>query len=437
MQIPEPFDEESVENKFWQEEEFDDVLPPPGWITDFVLYYRGHEAPTMFCTWAAIGALSMLLKRDASWSGLHFPNFYITLVCDPRLNAKSWIINQAEKVWRTSFEYMDELTRVRKITPVLHSKATIESISHFFQAREEEVKLPNGTIQTVKKGTEVAFVISELATLLGKQSYNEGQIAKLTDLYDCREFDDDTTISRGRKEMTDIYVTILGGSTRTNLEKMIPQEAFQTGFMSRLIIAEQEEKIRAYPHPRSVIGGPTFNTLASRLAYIGEKSEGIYEFTPEADEVYQRWYKRWFMTTLPNKPGIQGHMLNRFDVHLLKLATIIRAQRYELGTDIDVEDFESARKILEATYHTNYDAVKDVGSSPIQKSYNTIERKLQREGSITRKKLLQFASAYGILSDDVTRILYQLHDEGKITIFIGKQRQRHPSRRTEERYIYE
>ena len=100
-----------------------------------------------------------------------------------------------------------------------------------------------------EKGSQAAFVISELSSLLGKQNYNEGLVGKLTDLYDCKDYDDDTTISRGYKAFEDIYVTLLGATTRTALEESIPEAAFGEGFMSRVVLVYQHQRTRAYPEP--------------------------------------------------------------------------------------------------------------------------------------------------------------------------------------------
>jgi len=78
--------------KFWKTEDFDEFLPEPGFMTDFVMALRGVESPTIFAFWAAAFVMSTVLKRDAflQWYPENiFPNLYIMLVAPPRVCAKS------------------------------------------------------------------------------------------------------------------------------------------------------------------------------------------------------------------------------------------------------------------------------------------------------------------------------------------------------------
>lgn len=438
MNYPEAYMIDDVQEKFWEDEDFDKYLPQPGWLTDFVLYHRGHEAPTKFCIWSALGTLSMIMKRDCFlWDRSQYPNLFIVLVAPPRINAKGYIINQAEKVWRASFKYMPSVLYAKKYTRVVHSSMTIQSISEFFPPREEAVKDEAGRLHVIKKGTEVAFVIGELSTFLGKEKYNEGKIMKLTDFYDCKDLDDDFTISRGDKNMEDIYVTILGGTTRGNLAATIPEEAFSTGFMSRVILVDQVERLRNFPHPRSVLGGPSFEELAKRLMYIARKSEGRYDLSKEASEYYEQWYMKWFSQELPKKEGLRAEMFNRFDIHLLKLSMILRAQRYEPGTEISLQDFKDAEMLLMGTYQHSPSALAFVGDDDFTKKYLCVKNKLVKDKNIYRIDLIKHASAYKVNAEEVNKVLWQLVAEGNIEVHDERGAKRETiSRSTKDKYIW-
>lgn len=436
MTPPKAFSQEDIQDKFWTPEDFDEVLPQPGWLTDFVLYHRGHEAPTRFCLWAGLMAVSMLLKRDCYlWDRYQYPNLFTVLVAPPRINAKGYIIGQAEKVWRASFGYMKSVLYTKKYTRAVHSSLTIQSISEFFPPTKETVKDEEGKYHTISKGTEVAFIIGELSTFLGKEKFNEGKIMKLTDFYDCKDKDDDFTISRGDKSMADIYVTILGGTTRGNLAKTIPEEAFSTGFMSRVILVDQLERLRNFPHPRPVIGGPKFEELARRLAYVAAKATGRYDLSSEAKAYYEAWYMNWFKKELPLKEGLRAEMYNRFDIHLLKIALILRAQRYEPGNEISLQDFKDAERLLHATYKQSPSALSFVGDDDFSKIYTTIRNKILKEGQIYRVDLVRHASAYKINANEVTKVVLQLKDEDNIIIKDERNTPRdYPSRSGKDLY---
>lgn len=435
--VPIPYEESDVEEVFWPKEDFDKVIPQGGWIGDFVLHYRGNEAPTKYCVWVALSVLSMIMKRDCyMWDRTHYPNLYVALVGPPRLNAKGFIINQGEKVWRRALQLMPPKMRGEKTTRVVHSAITIQSISEYFEpyTHLEPKSDGSGECWKIQKGTEVAMIIGELSTMLGKEKYNEGKIMKLTDFYDCKDYDDDITISRGHKVMKNIYVTILGGTTRGNIAKTIPEEAFSTGFMSRLILVDQQERLRSYPRPRPVRGGPDKESLAKRLAWVAGKSSGEYYFTNEAWEYYAGWYTRWFGEELPSKDTDKAEMYHRFDIHLLKLAMIIRAQRYAFGTDITRQDIIDAEMILRATYKRSWTAISQVGNNQFIKDYGTIKEKLLRCEWIERVDLVRHASAYHINAMDLNRILYQLKAEENIGIIRDGEEQENPSSKGKEVY---
>jgi hypothetical protein len=206
--------------------------------------------------------------------------------------------------------------------------------------------------------------------------------------------------------------------------------------MSRLILVDQEEQLRCNPEPLSVIGGPKKITLSKRLAYIAHKSSGEYYFDKRALKEYYSWYKWWFTEGLPSKDGPKAEMFNRFDIHLIKLCIIIRAQRYEPGTDITLEDFKAAKSILEETYRKNQYSLETVHASPFSRAYTVIRKKLIKEHKIPRVKLVRHCSSYGISAVDLTKILYQMKDENKINIKRDNKLQEYPSKATTEEYIW-
>jgi hypothetical protein len=127
-------------------------------------------------------------------------------------------------------------------------------------------------------------------------------------------------------------------------------------------------------------------------------------------------------------------MYHRFDIHLLKLAMIIRAQRYELGTDISKADVVAAEQLLRATYDKSWTAISQVGNNQFIKDYNTIKEKLLRESYMERVKLVRHASAYHIAAIDLNRILYQLKAEENIEIIRDGESCDNPSSNGKEVY---
>ena len=423
---PKPYNPEVIKNRFWQNEPWDPYVPE-GWLSDFVLALRGVETPTPFCLWTGIVTLSNIIKRDAwlQWVPKPlYPNFYVILVGPPK-TGKSTGVLFGQDVIRKMGDYLPKgVMRAMKQVNVHSARITPEALTQTLTEQELPYTDADGeTVGLYKTGSEAAFIISELSSFLGKQNYNDGLVGKLTDLYDCKDYDDDTTISRGHKVFRNIYVTIIGGTTRTSLEESIPEAAFGEGFMSRSILVFQDVRTRAYAEPRWVKGGPTDEELARRLAWVAQTVRGEYYLSAEAREAYEKWYMAFHQTLIRNQEQRHASLLDRFDIHLLKLSLLIRAQRYEPGNEITLEDFRFAQAIMDKTYDQAMKAVENVGSPFYTKIYNRVKLLVERNKKRTRRQILMACSPYGATADTIGKVLEHLFQEGKIGIILdGNER---------------
>lgn len=416
---PIAYDEGAVA-KFWDNEPFDKALPPKGFVTDFVLALRGIESPTSYCAWSALWALSSILKREVWFKRFPkplYPSLYITLVSPPRRCAKSTVIRFAGGLVESAPFFIEgkKLSRL-KVPNLLYSKATPESFSMLLEPEVERIEIDDkGTIDRIERYPQLCMCVSEFTTLLGRQQYNLGLIDRLTDLYD-NAISDDVTLSRGMKIFRDSYVTLIGGTQPDKLQKSLPPEAVGGGFLSRLMLVVEDGGARCFPHPRVVPDGPSEDELAQRLAWIAENAQGEYYLSQEAEEFYQEWYRDFHHQLLETTNSRIQDMRCRIDVHLLKLAMIIRAQRYTIGNEIQLTDIQAADKILQATYGPSMEAVDSIGASDDYKFYRTLRHKLSKEGHLTRRQVVKHMSGSRCPVALVNRLIYQLFQEGLIRI---------------------
>ena len=434
---PEIYTLEDIEGKFWKDEPGDDMIPE-GWLSDFVLSLRGIETPTIFALWSGIYTLSVVLKRDSFWKWVPdplVPNLYVVMVGPPK-TGKSTGANFGDKIARLSENYYsDPWVAAKKHLNIFRGKVTPEAFSLALQSQEIIVTMGERR-RKYHSGSEVALYISELASLLGKQNYNEGLVTRLTDLYDCKVKDNELTIKRGALDFENIYVTLIGATTPTALQDSIPEAAFGEGFMSRVILVDIPSRTRSYDMPRRVEGAADDEELAKRLAWVAEKSMGEYDFTPEAREAYRKWYE-FFDRKLRKRAGERhSEMLNRYDIHLLKLSLIIRAQRYREGLDVTLEDFEAARRLLDYTFDSSERVVDNVGIPLYTQMYNRLSDYLENYREKTRRQLLTTFGKYGINSDWLDKILAHLYQEGKIEILLDREKRGEVSHHGREKYFW-
>ena len=420
-------------------ESFEDLLPTRGFLTDFTYSLKGTEIPSVFAFWGAVHTMSVALKRDAYFSwlfGKRFPNMYIMLVAPPRSCGKSEVVKASDRVLKKYATLInDKALAIRKEPNIIRTRATPESLADALMPRE--VHYAEGSVaRLVKTGSELAVIASEGSTFLGKQQYNQGLIDRLTHYFDCMDDDSDRT-RKGEQRFHDMYVTCLIATTPDGVESAIPPEAFGGGFLSRLILVYKDKSPKEYPYPTELVDAATPDELARRLAWLAEVAQGEYKFDDDADAEYRTWYhtfKEKLLTQGENKGERGMNMLQRYDVHLMKLALIIRAQQYKAGTLISHDDFIQARKILDYTYKLNYIPTENVGSTPYDKHFKRVAVLLTEKKAMTRSELSRAMSPYKCYVDELGNILATLLSEGKIEVILDGKRQSSITRSTKEVY---
>jgi hypothetical protein len=303
-------------------------------------------------------------------------------------------------------EGVDPVVAYRKALNLHHSKITPEAINDLLAPTTE---IFNG--QEVPRGSEVAFIVSELTTFLGKQKYNVGLVDALTKLYDSRDVDDEMTRGQGKKEFRDIYVTLFGATTPSSFRDSIPPEAFGGGFMSRVVIVKEDKPTRYFPLPMAVPGSADAGELAQRLSWIALNAVGNYTFSKEAYERYTKWYRK-FKDSLVDHPN--GDSLARLDTNLIKLSIIMRAQRYEVGNVITERDFEDALNLLLYTYDGLDDFMREVSSNPWEQQQMKVKKVLQSFQTGSQSTLWKMFVAQGIPENVIEAHMLQLRNAGLV-----------------------
>jgi len=215
--------------------------------------------------------------------------------------------------------------------------------------------------EDVETNANLIIRVSELTTLLSKAQYNMTLIDKLTDFYDCKDHDTDSTVARGNVELHNIYATLWGATTPDALANSIPPEAFGGGFMSRCVIVEEEEAHRIIDRPYFPSSCPSKDEMAQRLLWLLAYKSGEFTFNKEADDYYVKWYRQETLALRAKaRTGETDHRDNRKTIHVLKLALVIAAQRYDLDRYITLEDLKMAIAVLEFTNQSSQDTIEDI-----------------------------------------------------------------------------
>src|SRR5262245_25482454 len=196
---------------------------------------------------------------------------------------------------------------------VVSEKTTPESL---IDALNSEPPIVDGKL-LVQRDSQAVLVAKELAVLLGKQKYNEGMIAILTDLFDSPDEWTYKTRGKGEVKLKNVTLTMLGASTPDWLITAIPQDAFGGGFMSCLLFVVQESTERCYPIP---VPPPGHDALVEELQRL-KAQQGQIELSAQA----LSWYSLWYAASrkgIPEDEKMAGYLERKPD-HLLRLAMIL------------------------------------------------------------------------------------------------------------------
>jgi hypothetical protein len=157
--------------------------------------------------------------------------------------------------------------------------------------------------------------------------------------------------------LLDPLMTLIGGTTATDIATLIPPEAMGQGFMSRIILVGERNRRKRIARPKLDLKlqealGKTYHALAHKMRGAMAESEEAMEFL---DSLYE--------VTIDLKDSRFVYYAERRHMHLIKCAMILCAARGSM--QIEKSDIQQAEDILSRTELTMPEALGEFGLSPI------------------------------------------------------------------------
>ncbi len=260
-----------------------------------------------------------------------FPNLYIVLVAGSARCRKSTAIKIGQKI----------LKNVKPSVNMLSQKMTTEALIGALSGMSAQDET------TIIDKAEGLFIVDELSTLIDKGAFKSGMISVLIQLYDDDDFSYETK-SRGKEEVHNPCLSILGGSTLRGLKESIPLIAIGSGFTSRVIMVFREKRDRIIP---TLTMSPENMKRAEDITHdLGEigKLRGPFVISEPAKKLWEDAYIKWegnYSNSLFDVPNLAGYAGRRMNT-LLKVSMVMSASRAD-SRIIDERDFLMATKALE------------------------------------------------------------------------------------------
>ena len=274
------------------------------WIGAFVDHASNLESAPIYRRWAAITTLAAALEQKV-WlqtSAPLYPNLYVFLVGHPGVG-KTRTVMAAAKFFR-------ELPEPH-LAPTSMSMASL--VDSLVDAKRTFINLPNPPLEY----NSLFIVADELSAFMHK--FDDEIIGGLTTFYDV------TAPYSQRRRGNDIRIlikhpqlSILSGTTPSNLMKFMPENAWDQGFTSRVIMVFSDERIISedfFAHSSRDLPADMVHDLALINSLTGQ-----FSATQDYQDAINNWRKLG-QGPVPNHPKLLHYNTRRL-AHLLKLSMV-------------------------------------------------------------------------------------------------------------------
>ena len=381
------------------------------WLEAYLEFAKNTEPPLSYHTWVGVSVLASALQRRVHMLWGHtkiYPNQYIILVGPSGTARKGDAINMG----RPMMEHVNIKIASQRITPEALISIMSESISSFIDTNKDLVYQ-----------APISIIAGELSVFVGQK--NLKLLADLTDLYDSHKSWEYQTKhgyqSLGSKNpgvknkdiITGVCINLLAGTAPDWIPTIIPQEAIGGGWTSRVIFVVEPGKGQVVANPNLV---PPDDKLRKKLEKDLEQIHliiGQYTFTSKALDAYVDWYEDQEEALkagiFPIQDGRFGGYVARRATHIKKLAMCLSAAR-DNEVEINLQDFERAKVLLERTEKKMASAFKGMGKSNIAELTDKVLTIIKAKKIVKRSEILKFL--YGDIDlwtlEQVQALLYNM-----------------------------
>ena len=272
---------------------------------------------------------------------------------------------------------------------------------------------------TISSGSGTAtLMISELVTLLGKESHMNAMPGLLTDLYDCPAIRGGTRDSE--YSMRNVYVNLLSASTPIWLVTAVNPSVVEGGLTSRIMFIVDDTRKRSIPWPKER-DESDYYTMVHELAHCVDRAKEIKKIGISTGGLrkFTSWYNNRDVHTDPYLSSFEA----REDDHVLKLAAILCINDGIM--EIQATHISTSIKVIAQVKNTT---VKLFGNEYSHKAkvtghINRVRDVLIKAGidGISQRSLRQ--RTRGMAVDELNVLIDIMHECGMIQVFkVGKGR---------------
>jgi hypothetical protein len=291
------------------------------WIEDYCSAHKAIPAPEKFILWSAIWAVGAALERRVVGRTAQkdlFANSFIMLMSPPGVG-KSVALSPIDRIMRGS--------GLLRVAPRDMTKASLV----------DEMKLAEVT-RDVDGKTDMSAPLQIIAPEYGVliPAHDNSLFSTLVTLYDGEDSFRETRRSRAEPlEIAQPLISLIIGTQPGYLASVLPEEAWEQGFMARMIIIYQDKtpKVSLFSSAPPI----KYDTLVSTFKQICLLG-GAADFSPGAVKLLEHFNFEGIKPE-PTHSKLKHYNTRRL-LHILKLSIISAASRYT--TRIEEQDVNRA-----------------------------------------------------------------------------------------------
>ena len=350
------------------------------WIDGYLEYMKDTEHPIPYHIWNAVACVAGALQRRVymPWDdGVIYPNMFIILVGPSGIGKGQSMRPIIEMFVETGL-------------PTVAEAITTAALITFMQESETKY-LDIETGKTIEHSSVQVFA-RELSVLLGQRDMKK--ISFITDWYDAHDVWRDSTKTQGKNFIKGVCLNLLGACAPDWFPSILPPEAMGGGFTSRIIFVVETTKAKICPRinyskDRKRLKEDLTNDLKILAA---ESFRGPFDFTPEAQELYDSWYiaqeEDIQNNIYPIKDSSFRGYVSRRMLHLRKISIIMAVSRGSEG-EILPKDLERAFAILTNAEQKMPRLFGGVGRAVHGAAINAVMQFMLNKGDSSRSEVMR------------------------------------------------
>jgi len=299
-------------------------------VDGFLDYTEGRGSPRLYRKWTAIFIVAAALERKCwitTTKGQMFPNEYIILT-GPAGVGKSLCT-------RIAHELLDGLRTPE--TPFFIAPTSVTKASLIDRLDEANRRIVRPTESpSVVQFNSLQIVANEFGVFL--PAWEAEFMNTLTDLWDCGRYAESRRTGNTKLDIPNTQLNLLSATTPAQLMNLLPEGAWEQGFMSRILLVYSGETAFTDLFAELDIDGRLYAKLELDLKDI-YSMYGELTVDPETQEALNTW-GRAGGPPIPEHPKLVTYRQRRI-AHLLKLC-VISAAACNSDRVITIDNFAEA-----------------------------------------------------------------------------------------------